>query len=256
MKKVFLPLILFVLPTFIKAQTPIPTGEKTLAAKVSKSVVLLYEQDEAGGMTMLCTGTAYRKIDKGYRFVSAAHCVSGDDDDEQSEIHFFVTADNHQKTFIPVTLIRAGDKDRGDDFSIFEAVTEEVFEVTPLGDESTLQAGDAVLDISGPHGLGKMTYFGYVTTVKVDRPQLDAHEVKWNNPMIVSIGGGPGSSGAAIVSLDQKAIVGFFVGEFSSGDSGGIVVPVSQFKKFEGAVDAKTYIKKPKPKSFLAHILG
>jgi hypothetical protein len=68
-----------------------------LAAHVFDAVTLLYRQDDSGGMHMLCTATAYRKLATSYRFVSASHCVSGETDDEQGETHFFVTADTNGK---------------------------------------------------------------------------------------------------------------------------------------------------------------
>ena len=73
------------------------------------------------------------------------------------------------------------------------------------------------------------------------RPPLDAGEVEWIDIMIVSIGGGPGSSGSAIVSMEQRAIVGFLVGQISGGNIGFVVIQVDKFKAFEEAVDKGTY---------------
>lgn len=229
---------------------------KPLKEKVYDSVALLYTQDESGGMHAACTATAYRKIDGGYRFASAAHCVKGDDDDDQKQEKFFLTSDKkNEKNFISANLIEAGDKNAGDDFSIFEVKTAEVFEVTPLGDDSKLISGERVVDVAAPLGLGKQYFEGYVSAPKLDRPAIDADEVKWQNVMLVEIGGGPGSSGSAIVDVQQEAIVGFLVGHFNNAEVGFIVVPVSQFKAFEAKVDAKTYKKKP-TKKFIFSLFG
>lgn len=220
-----------------------------LSDRVFSAVTLLYTQDESGGMHMTCTATAYRYTEKTktYRFASASHCVAGDSDDENAETHFFVTADPTGKTkaFIPAKLLKAGDRFAGDDFSIFEVTPDSpTFAVIPLGDNAALQNGDDVLDVASPLGLGKQFFRGYISAPVLDRPALDAGEVKWKNVMLVQIGGGPGSSGSAIVSVKQQAIVGFLVGGFNS-DIGHICIPVAMFKAFEEKVDAGTYKKKP-----------
>jgi hypothetical protein len=245
-----LALVMFVIPASAQDKP------KDLKTKVNDSVGLLYTQDVEGGMHFTCTATAYKQIDGGYRFVSASHCVEGEANDEQQQIKFFITADKStEKKFIAANLVLAGNKTDGDDFSIFEVKTTDKFEVTPLGDETKLQPGDRVIDISSPLGLGKQYFEGYVSAPKLDRPAIDAGDTKWNNAMLVEIGGGPGSSGSAIVSTDQAAIVGFLVGSFSDGEVGFICVPVSKFKTFEAKVDAKTYKKKEK-KNFLFSLFG
>lgn len=225
-----------------KAAIPSPETHQQFVQRVYSAVVLLYSQDESGGMHMHCTATAYRKTKDGVRFVTATHCVNGHTDEEQAETHFFVTADTvgQSKTFIPAKLVKAGDRNNGDDFSIFEITTTEDFPVLPLGDSDKLAAGDVVLDVASPLGLGKQYFQGYVSAPKIDRPALDAGLVKWTNVMLVQIGSGPGSSGSAVVSEEQHAIVGFLVGGFDA-DIGAIVVPVSTFKAFEAKVDAGTY---------------
>jgi S1-C subfamily serine protease len=132
----------------------------------------------------------------------------------------------------------------GDDFSIFEVTTTETFDVIPLGTDVTV-IGTTVLNVASPLGLGKQYFEGYVSATRIDRPALDAGEVKWSNVLLVQIGSGPGSSGSAIVAEDQKAIVGFLVGGFRA-NIGAICVPVSQFKAFEAKVDAGSYKRKPR----------
>lgn len=183
--------------------------------RVYNSVALLYKQTEDGGMKMACTTTAYRKLEKeaGYRFVSASHCVDGDTNVEQKSGKYFITFDTlGEKTFIPAKLVMAGDRKTGDDFSIFEVKTTQAIETVSLGDNSKLVVGDAVVNVASPLGLGKMYFQGYVSSLLIDRPPLDAGEVQWKEAMLVFIGGGPGSSGSAIISEDQRSIVGFLVG--------------------------------------------
>lgn len=218
----------------------------SFAQKLSDSVVLLYQQDQSGGMQMLCTATAYRKVDAGYRFVSASHCVDGKTETDQKSAKYFVTLDSEgAKTFIPATLVESGDKIKGDDFSIFLVKSDKELAVVPLGDDKKLSLGSPVVSIAAPLGLGKQYFQGYVSEQKIDRPPLDAGEVKWHDAMLIDIGSGPGSSGSAIVSADQHEIIGFLVGG-TQANIGAIVIPVSQFKAFETAVDTGKY-KKTKP---------
>lgn len=234
------------------AQTPVK-----LVDHLNKAVVLLYQQTEDGGQRMLCTGTAYRVIDKGYRFVTASHCVEGDTTAEEQENKFFITLDaNGSKTFIPAKLIEAGDRQAGDDFAILEVTTEAKFDVIPLGDYSKVSLGENVANISSPLGLGKQYFTGFVSSLALDRPKLDAGDVTWHDVALVKIGGGPGSSGSSIVSVEQGAIIGILVGEFTHGELGHIVLPVSQFKAFEEKVDAKSYKKRPPKMKLLLNLFG
>jgi hypothetical protein len=250
MKKLIavLLLVLILLPNSVRSAETRPQ----FVQKVYASVALLYKQTEDGGMKMTCTATAYKKLDKdaGYRFVSASHCVSGETDQEQKASKYFITFDTTgEKTFIPASLVMAGDRKVGDDFSIFEVKTAAKLETVPLGDSDKLTIGDAVVNVASPLGLGKQFFQGYISDTVVDRPPLDAGDVQWKDVILVAIGGGPGSSGSSIVSEDQRAIIGFLVGSFGEGSNiGHIVVPVSKFKKFETAVDNHTYKKTP-PKS-------
>lgn len=224
---------------------PIATAQKVDIKKLNDAVVLLYQQDVSGDQKMACTGTVYRKMDKGYRIASAAHCVEGDKDSQQKQLKFFVTLDTAgAKTFIPVKLVEAGDKTLGDDFSIFETTGTEEFAVIPLGDSDKLALGENVESIAAPFGLGKQYFRGYVSTGQMDRPPVEAGDsVRWHDIFLVEIGGGPGSSGSSIVSDNQGAIVGFLVGSIPGSTVGKMILPVNQFKAFEAKVDAHTYKK-------------
>lgn len=214
--------------------------------RVYGSVVLLYAQSEDGGMKMRCTATAYRKLDKdsGYRLASASHCITGESDADQKGAKYFITTDSAgSKTFIPAKLVEAGDRNVGDDFSIFEVREDAQLGITPLGDSDKVMVGEAVVNVASPLGLGKQFFQGSVSSVLIDRPPLDAGDVQWKNVMLVEIGSGPGSSGSAIVSEEQKAIIGFIVGGFNDSKIGAIVLPVTKFKAFEESVDKGTYKK-------------
>jgi hypothetical protein len=242
MKSFILALVLALSTLCVGQVAPIVEANKDLETEVYKAVTLLYSQDESGGMHMHCTATAYKKTDKGYRFVTASHCVPGETPEEQQDIKYFVTSDTEgEKTYIKAALVAASDKTSGEDFAIFDVETKAAFTVIPLGDNSKLSLGSKVIDVAGPLGLGKQYFEGYVSNLKLDRPKLDAGEIQWKDVMLVMIGGGPGSSGSSVVSEDQKAIIGLLVGQFNGGNIGMIIVPVNDFKTFESKVDAGTY---------------
>lgn len=252
-------------PSIVKSEpavvvdVPVPANETHVeyVQRVYSAVTLLYSQDEEGGMHMHCTATAYRKYTTGYRFVTAAHCIHGDTDDEQSETKYFITSDSDgEKTYIPAQLVKASSKTSGEDFAIFSVSTEKKFSIVPLGDNSLISIGATVTDVASPLGLGKQLFQGYVSNVKLDRPKLDADVIKWSDVMLVMIGSAPGSSGSAIVSDDQKAIIGLLVGGFNGENIGAIVVPVNKFKAFEQQVDAGTYRKSPPPINFFQKLFG
>ena len=233
---------------YLQAQKPNPD----LVNHVYNSVAELFVEDVSGSMHMTCSATAFSKtILPGtptvykYRFASAAHCVSGDSDTQQKQEKFFISADARgEKTFTAAKLIEAGDKSKGDDFSLFEVTTGESYEFIPLGDEKPLALGDPIISVADPYGLGKQYFQGYVSDKALDRPPLDASVVIWTDLMTIQIGGGPGSSGSSVVSVDQKAIVGFLVG--ATYDVGKLCVPVSKFKAFVEAVDSGKYKKEHK----------
>ena len=250
MKKLFavaaLALTLLIAPQVRAQKAPTPVTS-SLNQSVYDSVVLLYTQDGSGDMKMVCTATAYEVKPSGsksvYRFVSAAHCVDGNDDAQQKLEKFYVSSDQSgEKSYIAAKLIQAGDKTQGDDFSVFEVTTADKFVITPLGDDTLLKNGDLVVNVAGALGFGKQFFQGYVSEQHMDRPPVDAGEVLWTDLMLVEIGGGPGSSGSSIVSVDQKAIVGFLVGAAQQ-DIGKLCVPVSKFKTFIALVDAGKYKK-------------
>lgn len=252
---ILLSLMLFATPCL--AQKPKDTGiavgpNAPLIEKTYRSVVLLFQEDESGGMHMLCTATAYKQVPnkpdvdakfETYRMVSASHCVIGKTEADQKANKYYVTTDSTgAKNFLPARLIESGDESVGDDFSIFEVETKEPFTITPLGSSSELKINSPVINVASPMGLGKQFFIGYVSDLKVDRPPLDAGVVKWDDALLIMIGSGPGSSGSSIVSVDSGNIVAFLVGG-TGAEIGAICVPVDKFKKFEALVDAGKYKK-------------
>src|SRR5262245_39144775 len=95
-----LTVALFVLlPTLANAAETKPD----LDTQAMKAVALLYRQSMMGSLLMACTTTAFEKTERGYLFVSAAHCVDDDGKGrsaDPSQTNFFITLDDpNNKTF-------------------------------------------------------------------------------------------------------------------------------------------------------------
>jgi hypothetical protein len=110
----------------------IPMFGQTLTRRVYDATAILYSQTMSGGMDMRCTATAYKKVDDGYHFISAAHCVASDDAGSESvkvsQLPFYISFDSTtSKTFHPATVLMAGYGQAGDDFAILHVKTKDTW---------------------------------------------------------------------------------------------------------------------------------
>ena len=238
-------LIAFVCSVLLLAQ---PAAAKSLSQKVRDATAILYSQSASGGMRMHCTATVFEAHDrdarKGYLLATAAHCVAVDDlitsKVKVSGASFFVSFDNEEKqVFHPVHVEGAGFQSRGDDFAVLHAFTDEEWEVLELGDASILEPMDEVLNVSAPAGLGLQVMRGEIALVRINRP-VKTWGLNWQSAMLVNLGSGPGSSGSAVVSIDQEKIVGFVVGGVG-GNPTTVVLTVNRFALFLQAARMQMY---------------
>lgn len=220
--------------------------DKALVEKAKGAVALLYSQTDSGGMTMHCTATAFEKVEGGYRFVSAAHCVGNDDTQKEkaaspTNTPFYITFDevNVTKKFYPAKVIFVGYQHRGEDFAVFEVKTTEVWPTIPLGDERKEAEGASFINIASPLGLGKQVMYGTISNLFLDRPVVQG-DINWKGTLVLQIPGVQGgSSGSALIADDQQAIVGFLVGSIGEGTI--VAIPVSRFIAVKKAVAEKKY---------------
>lgn len=227
-------------PSFAADHDPV------LVNQAKGAVALLYSQDESGGMKMHCTATAYKKVEGGYRFVSAAHCFGTDNVEKEksaptTNVPYFITFDESKsiKKFYPAEVVFVGFQHRGEDFATLDVKTDESWSTIPLGDEKKEQEGDSFINVASPLGLGKQVMYGTISNMFLDRPVVEG-DINWKGTLVLQITGvNGGSSGSALISDKQKAIVGFLVGQI--GGSTIIGIPVSRFKAVEAAVEAKKY---------------
>ena len=216
-----------------------PAAAKSLVDKARDATAMLYSQTTGGGMRMHCTATVFEAFErddrKGYLLATAAHCVAVDDLMNSrvkiSGASFFISFDEViQKVFYPVHVEAAGYQSRGDDFAVLHAYTEEEWDILELGDISSLEPMEEVLNISAPAGLGLQVLKGHISLVNIDRP-VKARGLNWQYAMLANLGSGPGASGSAVVSIKQEKIIGFVVGNIV-GNPTTVVLPVSRFALF------------------------
>ena len=216
-----------------------PAAAKSLVEKARDATAILYSQSTSGGMRMHCTATVFeaheRDGKKGYLLVTAAHCVAVDNlitsKVKVSGASFFISFDKvSKKVFHPVHVEAAGFQSRGDDFAVLHAYTNEEWDMLELGDVSSLETMDEVLNVSAPAGLGLQVLKGHISLVSIDRP-VKVRGLNWQYAMLANLGSGPGASGSAVVSIEQEKIIGFVVGNII-GNPTTVVLPVSRFALF------------------------
>jgi hypothetical protein len=216
-----------------------PAAAKSLVEKARDATAMLYSQTTDGGMRMHCTATVFEAHDrddrKGYLLATAAHCVAADDlitsTVKVSGASFFISFDEvSKKVFHPVHVEAAGYQSRGDDFAVLHAYTDAEWDILELGDVSSLEPMDEVLNVSAPAGLGLQVLKGHISLVSINRP-VKVRGLNWQYAMLANLGSGPGASGSAVVSVEQEKIVGFVVGSIA-GNPTTVVLPVSRFTLF------------------------
>ena len=216
-----------------------PASAKSLVQQARDATAILYSQASDGGMRMHCTATVFEAYErdnrKGYLLASASHCVAVDDLQRSkvrvSGASFFISFDGvTEKVFYPVHVEAAGFQSRGDDFAVLHAYTEEDWDILELGDVSKLEPMDDVLNVAAPMGLGLQVMSGQISLVSMNRP-VKARGMNWQYAMLINLGAGPGSSGSTVVSVKQKKIIGFVVGDIV-GNPTTVVLPVSRFALF------------------------
>jgi S1-C subfamily serine protease len=224
----------------------VPTLSQADAKYVNEQLIpataLLYSQNEEGGMAMRCTATAIEKNATGYVFVTASHCGCDDNAERKTvspeKVDFYVTPDNKdEKVFTKATVIACGYKHRGDDFMLLQADTTQPFTVMALGSDP--QVLDEVVNVASPQGLGKQVFIGSISSPSLNRPIIEG-DINWEGTVTVQLfGTNGGSSGSALVCVNQKAICAFVVGTI--GETTMIAMPVSRLEKMRAMIAAGTY---------------
>ena len=229
----------FLFAALILLVVPVQASDE-LTDRAKNATALLYSQDAKGGMRMRCTATAYERtetIPYVYTFVTAAHCVGSDNRQKERvadyrRTSFYITFDQtEQKTFYRANVKSIGYQTRGDDFAEFEVISPQDWPRIPIGDERLEEEGNEILNIASPLGLGRQVFHGHITKLILDRPVVQG-DINWQGSILIQVpGSAGGSSGSAIISIEQQAIVGFLVGTI--GGSTMTAIPASRFTEFK-----------------------
>jgi hypothetical protein len=238
---------LILLLSFATMRAQSVTDDQFIEATLYPATVLLFSQNSDGGMRMRCTATAYAHQGDTYHFATAAHCIV-DDEGKILPDAFFVSEDEPgHKDYLPAEVHICGDRDKGNDFCDLTVKTKDsVFPIVGLGKDPTSIAGEPVINIASPLGLGKQTFIGRVSKPKVDRV-LVSDDINWTGAILLQLPGtAGGSSGSAIICERQHAICGFLVG-IQGAEM--FAIPVSRFSAF--LVKGKTEKPDVKPTTIL-----
>ena len=209
---------------------------------VYPATTLLYGQSDGGDMKMRCTATAIEKNATGYVFATAAHCACEDNEETHTasaeKVFFFITSDDQkEKTFLAAKPIACGYQHAGDDFSLFQVDTDSKFPVVELGEDA--KPMDAIANVASPLGLGRQIFVGSVTATDLQRPVV-LEDINWTHTALLQLfGTDGGSSGSAVICLDQKKICAFVVGTYNR--SSIVAMPVSRLVKMRADLKAGTY---------------
>lgn len=207
------------------------------------AVGLLYSQDAEGSMKMRCTVTAIGEKDGVTEFLTAAHCGCTDTEEKKQTspekgVVFYITGDDpDDKDFEKATVTGCGYRTKGDDFMFLSVKSKKPFPVVKLGHDPELL--DQVVNVASPLGLGKQAFLGSVASPKLERPLIDG-DINWTGVVTLQMFGvNGGSSGSAVICLDQQAVCGTVVG--SIGGSTMTAMPVSRLKAVRDGIAAHTY---------------
>jgi len=222
-------------------QQPDPKAvTSTFLTDFYKATVVLYRQSgDDGTLQPSCTATSIMRVDGGYFFVTASHCIDPGYD-------YYVTSDGQTpKVFWLVAAVDKGDAAKGLDYAVLYVPTTEVFPVIPLGADPENLLGEPVVSVSAPLGMGKQVLRGSITNPQVERSvPVRAHGKvvgNWKGAMLLQMPGvNPASSGSAVGCANQKAVCGIIVGVIST-DIGqeAVALPISRL-----AAELKSHLPK------------
>jgi S1-C subfamily serine protease len=225
-------------PQRSESPAPVLTDDEFIDQVLYPSVALFYRQDRMGNLIFTCTATAFeRTASDTYRFLTAAHCVGDDNKDkdrvELDKVFFYImTGTDAEKHYARAKVVAAGLQSKGEDFAVLEVKTKDKFPIMALGHDVTSRLGEEILNVSGPLGLGKQVFRGYVSSPLLDRPLVnEPASINWTGAVMLQIYGiNGGSSGSAVVCKKQRAICAVLVGDI--GGTTIVALPIDRFKKF------------------------
>jgi S1-C subfamily serine protease len=224
-----------------------------LAKKLNAAVFPFYTQENSQKpIQFSCTITMYQKTDVGYLGVTASHCVS-DEDDKAAKYFVKIHGD-----LISAQLLAVDGETT--DVAILGIATKEELGTMPLGDSSKLEQGEDIVYMGCPMGLGKLFFRGSVVETHIEDYE-GSWEANDKDDILVQIPAAGGSSGSAIISQKQEAIVAILVAVVIPKNGGVIVtvaVPVKAVQELIHLYQSGASIspKDPEQENILNNIFG
>jgi len=209
--------------------------------------VLFVQHPDTGEWARLCTIWNVAKVKDGYEAVSADHCATVEGEFPNADLNFAVSySDVTGKLptdLVPAKVIAHGDWQTINDIALWDVQTKEKLPVLKLGDSDELVNGEPLINVSIPYGgIDKSLYEGHVGQTRVNSPDPDMD----GKIHAMLYGTGPGSSGSAVLSTKQNAVIGTLVQ--GADNEGVLLVPVNFIKAFMAAhPEATTPRVVPKP---------
>lgn len=217
--------------------TAVPTfaGYEELFSTVKSTSWGIYVRT-TGGMSAVCSATAFDSNPAFTLMLSAGHCFLGND---LKRTDFLVTQDH--RTFYKASLLKSGFKPRqgkndnssdtddyeGNDWSIVKAEVGNQ-PVLPVGNSTALTLGEDIIMVGVPFGVDFLGAQGIIGS-----KDLSLSKLVWNHYYGANIYVAGGNSGTGVVSVKQRAVVGIVVAGPGSQSNMMIFTPVDRID-FEG----------------------
>ncbi|PIT88078.1 MAG: hypothetical protein COU29_03630 [Candidatus Magasanikbacteria bacterium CG10_big_fil_rev_8_21_14_0_10_36_32] len=193
-----------------------------------------------------CSATVFEKEGNIYRLITSAHCLV---EDEQYDgivrvlpYNIFIAHNSLDSLIFSARLVAIGFQGRYDDFAVLQAeIVDDTIPAIPLA-KSDPVIGEEVVNVSFPSLVGRQLVRGITM---IEQVEISSGEMKGDKVTVFDLTSGSGSSGSAIVSREQKAIVGVLTGGYSQEgqllNETTVGLPVSKFRIFWEAVKADEY---------------
>jgi len=205
-------------------------GYEELFTTVKSTSWAIYVRS-TGGMSAVCSASAYDTNATQTFLLSAGHCFLGND---LRRTDFLVTQDH--RTFFKATLyksglkVRTGKSDNSGDMDDYEGNDWSIVKVDvgnqptlPVGNSTHLSLGEDLIAVGVPFGMDFLGVQGIVGS-----KDLSLSKLTWNHYYGANIYGAGGNSGTGVVSVKQKAIVGIVVAGPGSQSSMMIFTPIDK----------------------------
>src|SRR3954467_6127473 len=178
----------------------LPTREADIREFINNqytpATVLMYGGDEKRKI-FHCTATAFQRINTGYFFISAAHCVV-----REENIYLSLDTSN-PAIYYKAKVLAYGDMNSDLDYAVlYVSASASAFTTVDLGHDPE-QPGESIVSISAPEGVGKAVLRGTVSMLALPHDDWindGGYHENWKGTVLYNmLGSEKGSSGSSLV---------------------------------------------------------